>query len=148
MKKLNNFCPCGSHKLYSTCCGAYINGHDYPNTPEALMRSRYSAYVKSEVEYLKKTMRGAPLEQFNSEEVLDWLKNVRWQGLKIKKKSSAISSQSIRDIAYVEFVAEYKYQGRNYELREISKFSQQEGHWFYTGEHELDSHTCSSGCAH
>ena len=40
-------CPCGSGIIYAQCCGAWhagmANGVHAP-TPEALMRSRYSAY--------------------------------------------------------------------------------------------------------
>ena len=37
-------CPCGSGQSYTTCCGPWHAGVPAP-TAEALMRSRYSAYV-------------------------------------------------------------------------------------------------------
>ncbi|MGH8392671.1 MAG: SEC-C metal-binding domain-containing protein, partial [Pseudomonas sp.] len=39
-----SICPCGSGNLLDACCGHYHAGHPAP-CAEALMRSRYSAYV-------------------------------------------------------------------------------------------------------
>lgn len=41
-------CPCGSGRPYADCCERFINGEVAP-TAEALMRSRFSAYVKGKV---------------------------------------------------------------------------------------------------
>ena len=49
-------CPCGSHKSYSGCCEPYLSGQKAALTPEALMRSRYSAFTKRKFSYLTKTM--------------------------------------------------------------------------------------------
>ena len=43
-------CPCGG-ALYAQCCGPLHQGVPAP-TAEALMRSRYSAYVRGDVDYL------------------------------------------------------------------------------------------------
>jgi len=47
-------CPCGSGLAYKECCGRYHRG-ERPPTAEALMRSRYSAYAKGNVEYILNT---------------------------------------------------------------------------------------------
>lgn len=39
-----NDCPCGSQIEYKSCCGVYHQGARVAPTPEALMRSRYTAY--------------------------------------------------------------------------------------------------------
>ena len=38
-------CPCGSGQAFKECCQRFHDG-ELPDTPEKLMRSRYSAYVK------------------------------------------------------------------------------------------------------
>src|SRR3569833_3134762 len=43
-------CPCGSGKEYEACCGEIIGGKRAAPTAEALMRSRYSAFVEDEDE--------------------------------------------------------------------------------------------------
>lgn len=45
-------CPCGSRKSYHQCCQPYHLGNSLPNSPEALMRSRYSAFVCKQAQYL------------------------------------------------------------------------------------------------
>ncbi|MET0935854.1 MAG: YchJ family metal-binding protein, partial [Luteibacter sp.] len=44
-------CPCGSGGSYSSCCGRWHAGEAAPSA-EALMRSRYSAYVLELEDYL------------------------------------------------------------------------------------------------
>ena len=47
-------CPCGSEKTYEDCCGPWHAGFKtgvHAPTPEALMRSRYRAYVLGLIEY-------------------------------------------------------------------------------------------------
>jgi SEC-C motif domain protein len=49
-------CPCGSLKNYTDCCEPFITGKSVAPTPEALMRSRYSAYVKVATGHLRETL--------------------------------------------------------------------------------------------
>lgn len=45
-------CLCGSGQTFTTCCEKHITKTAYPETPEQLMRSRYTAYVLKNEEYL------------------------------------------------------------------------------------------------
>lgn len=47
-------CPCGTQRAYEDCCGLYHQGVPAPD-PEALMRSRYSAFVLKKNDYLVAT---------------------------------------------------------------------------------------------
>lgn len=47
-------CPCGTGLTYSECCGRYHSGVMAP-TAETLMRSRFSAFVTRDAEYLLRT---------------------------------------------------------------------------------------------
>ena len=49
-----SICPCGSGNLLDACCGHYHAGTVAPSA-ETLMRSRYSAYVLGQVDYLVAT---------------------------------------------------------------------------------------------
>ena len=44
MAKLT-LCPCGSGQAIAECCGRYLDGGEAVPTAEALMRSRYTAFV-------------------------------------------------------------------------------------------------------
>ena len=47
-------CPCGTGLTYGECCGKYHAGTNAP-TAEALMRSRFSAFVTGDEAYLLRT---------------------------------------------------------------------------------------------
>jgi SEC-C motif domain protein len=47
-------CPCGSGLALEPCCGRWLAGEDAP-TAEALMRSRYTAYVVRDRDHLLRT---------------------------------------------------------------------------------------------
>lgn len=55
-KSINKYdpCLCGNKAFYSKCCKKYHDG-ELPATAEALMRSRYSAYVLNLVDYIVNT---------------------------------------------------------------------------------------------
>ena len=46
-------CPCCSGKEYSECCEPIIKGTRKAATPAELMRSRYSAYAKAEIDHIE-----------------------------------------------------------------------------------------------
>ena len=47
-------CPCGTDLDYPACCGLWHGGRPAP-TAEALMRSRYVAFVRRDLPYLTRT---------------------------------------------------------------------------------------------
>ena len=49
-------CPCGSELAYSGCCAPFHRAEREPPTPEALMRSRFSAFARGEWDYLWRTL--------------------------------------------------------------------------------------------
>ena len=49
-------CPCGNEQEYSQCCEPFIEGVKHAPTAEALMRSRYTAFVKKADGYIKSTL--------------------------------------------------------------------------------------------
>jgi SEC-C motif-containing protein len=117
-------CDCGAARSYADCCGRYHAGplHLQAPTPEALMRSRYSAFMRDLNDYLLATWhpstRPASLEP-NPE-------GLRWLGLEVRK--SALQNT---DHATVEFVARSKLGGRAQRLHETSRFVREGGQWFY-----------------
>ena len=52
--KVDPRCPCGSGKDYSVCCGPHHDGAAPADsiTPEAIVRARFSAYVKNVPKYI------------------------------------------------------------------------------------------------
>ena len=114
-------CPCGSGKVIEACCGLYLKGTPAP-TPEALMRSRYTAYVQRDADYLKQTWH--PSTRPADLELED---DVKWLGLKIVKVQGAEKNET----GTVHFIARFKIGGRGHRMEEISRFVREEGRWFY-----------------
>jgi SEC-C motif domain protein len=118
----NEECPCGSGHNYAACCGPLHQGTAAQDA-EALMRSRYVAYVLGLEPYLLVTWwpdtRPASLD-------LDAGSATKWLGLKIKRHELTGP-----DSAIVEFVARYKTGGRAHRLHEVSRFIMHEGRWYY-----------------
>lgn len=114
-------CPCGSSDAYPACCGRYHLG-DWPTTAEALMRSRYSAYVLGLQDYVAETWHPST----RPEDLAAEASPTTWLGLRIKRSEHIDDNHAI-----VEFEARYKVNGRAFRLREISRFARDGGRWFY-----------------
>jgi len=119
-------CPCGSKKEYFHCCGQYIENHKIPEIPEQLMRSRYTAYSKTNVDYILKTMKGEALHNFDAASAKQWAKESTWLGLTIIDAPKPHGT-----IAYVEFIARFHYRGKNQSIHERSEFHYENGRWLY-----------------
>jgi SEC-C motif-containing protein len=107
-------------------------------TAEALMRSRYSAYVLGLRDYLLATWHTStrpsagrrPLAgQERSDVGADMEPDppgLKWLGLDVRSHHLEDA-----DHASVEFVARSKLGGRAHRLHETSRFVREEGRWFY-----------------
>ena len=115
-------CPCGKPLAYEDCCGRYHAGTPAPDA-EALMRSRYSAYVLGLEPYLLSTWH--PTTRPDSLG-LTTDPAPKWLGLEVKRHEPTGP-----DSAIVEFVARYKVGGRAHRLHESSRFVREDGRWFY-----------------
>ena len=116
-------CPCGTGLTYARCCGRWHAGPEYLQAPtaEALMRSRYTAYVREDADYLLATWHPTT----RPTEPLTFEPGLRWLGLEVKRHASA------DDSATVAFVARSKLGGRAHRLQETSRFVREGGRWFY-----------------
>ena len=118
-------CPCSSGKTIDECCGPFLVGVQSPETPEQLMRSRYTAYSMHQIDYIEKTMREPAAVDFKKEEALNWSKRVKWQGLEV------IDAVTQKDKGFVEFKAHYIESGKSHTLHEISEFHFIDKQWYY-----------------
>ena len=117
-------CPCGTGQAYADCCARYHAGplHLQAATAEALMRSRYSAYVLGLGNYLQDTWhastRPANAPAFDPA--------LRGLGLEVRRHEARADGSAV-----VEFVARSKLAGRAQRLHESSHFVMEAGRWFY-----------------
>ena len=116
-------CPCGRGRPYGQCCGPLHAGAPAADA-EALMRSRYCAYVLGDAAYVL-----ASWHPDTRPETLDLedTASTRWLGLDVKRHTPLDA-----DHATVEFVARYRVGGGSaFRLHEISRFVRQDGRWYY-----------------
>ena len=123
-------CPCGSSQTLGACCSRWHLGPQHLQAPtaEALMRSRYSAFVLDRRDYLLATWHPStrPIQLEPPEPGL------RWLGLEVRCCRPGANPNH----ATVEFVARSKLGGRAQRLHEVSRFLRESGQWYYLdGQH-------------
>lgn len=114
----NRSCPCGLPRTYDQCCGRYHAGAAAP-TAEALMRSRYCAFVRRDEAYLLRTWhpRTRPAR-------VEFDPGMRWTGLEIL---GTTDGSAFHTRGTVTFRASF----RGGSLHERSRFERVDGAWVY-----------------
>ncbi len=118
--KMTEPCPCGLDKTYQDCCYAYHSGEATAPSPEALMRSRYSAFVGRLASYLEATWHSS-----SRPPLLDLSDSPNWLKLQV------ISSSVDQNKGQVHFRAFYKDGNDVAFMEEQSDFVQEDGKWYY-----------------
>lgn len=119
-------CPCGSGRETEDCCGPIIAGTPAP-TPEALMRSRYSAFVLGRIEHIDRTHAPEIRDDFNRAEAERTAAEIEWLGLEVRAASED------GDTGSVEFAIRFRRDGQELTQHEISSFRREDGQWLYEG---------------
>lgn len=135
----NGPCPCGSEIKFKKCCGPYLAGTDYPPTAEALMRSRYTAFVAGNAAYLYRTthpehesVKGIERDAF-IQDTVDYCRTVDFTGLEVLQ----VLPPDEQGVARVKFRAGYRVGGVEDAIEELSEFVQVDGRWVYlSGDQE------------
>lgn len=121
-------CPCESGHALDLCCGPALEGLTLPSNAEALMRSRYTAYVNRDASYLLTSWHPQTRPPH-----IEFDPNQNWLGLRIKDvRHGAVESE-------VEFVARFKTDGRGHRLHERSRFVFEDDRWYYIDGEIQDS---------
>ena len=118
-------CPCGSGLTYNQCCRVYHDGKAAP-TAQALMRSRYSAYVLGNGAYLHRSWHSSSRP---SKKSLMQFSPTTWLGLEIVRTEQGLETDTH---GLVEFIARYRTPVAGEEtLHELSQFVREAGRWYY-----------------
>ncbi|ADW19405.1 SEC-C motif domain protein [Desulfobulbus propionicus DSM 2032] len=116
-------CPCGSGVVYADCCEPLLSGRSRANTALALMRSRYTAYVRAAVGYLLATWHPSTRPS-----TIDSTTIPAWCDLVILRTDRGGEKDGE---GVVEFRATARTGDGLIHLHEISRFVCEEGQWFY-----------------
>lgn len=122
-----NLCPCGSQKPYEACCEPYHKAFNAP-TCEALMRSRYAAFVFGLADYLVETTHPSHRSKHLKEEIILTCKNLVWTDLEILSTWQG----GINDkVGKVSFRAAFVQEGKEGIHLEHSRFKRFGKAWMY-----------------
>ncbi|MCP4692427.1 MAG: hypothetical protein GY859_30555 [Desulfobacterales bacterium] len=124
-------CPCDSGRSYTSCCEPLIAGGKNAGGAEALMRSRYTANVLKEVDYLLKTWHASTRPAEISPDSIP-----EWQGLQIIRVEKG-RENDLRGV--VEFKADALLGKERRTLHEVSRFVKENGRWLYMDGDQRDS---------
>ncbi|WP_433549217.1 YchJ family protein [Streptomyces sp. CA-294286] len=116
-------CPCGRTQPYGDCCGRFHRGEAAAPTAERLMRSRYSAFVVLDADYLLRTWHPTTRPS-----TLDLDPSQRWTGLDIL---ATADGSAFHQSGTVEFRAHYVHDGQGDSQHELSRFVRDDGRWSY-----------------
>ena len=121
-------CPCGSGREYENCCAPYIQKKAKAPDPETLMRARYSAYAKHEIDFIVETCLRDDTHDIDVEATRSWSEKSKWLSLKILRTEKGGSADQE---GKVEFIATFVQDGLRDQHHEISHFMRKDGEWLF-----------------
>ena len=127
-------CPCCSGNQFEQCCKPYLSGEASPDTAEKLMRSRYSAYVKENFQYVLDTYAEPVRQTLTTNELKESAEGTEWLALAVEDSIHAakkVVDDNQSDEAYVTFTAFYAIGDSFFKLHETSRFVKEAGIWRY-----------------
>lgn len=93
------------------------------------MRSRYTAFSRGEIEYIRRTLAPESRDGFDAEALKESARQVKWKGLKILRTDRGGPEDGT---GIVEFSAHYQHGEEAIEHHEISQFRKdEEGQWLF-----------------
>ena len=121
-------CPCGSGEVEAACCGPLLDGSLAAATALALMRSRYTAFVRGAVDYIVDTHDAATRAQIDRASISRFCRDTGWLGLEIVRTERGGETD---DDGFVEFIARGITGRQPFAQRERSRFRRVDGRWYY-----------------
>ena len=123
-----NPCPCHSGKTFAECCEPYITGKSHAPGPEALMRSRYTAYATQNMPYLLETLHPGQRRDYDEAGAKVWASESEWEGLEIVNASTDTTNSNN---GVVEFRATYRRNGAQQVHHELAEFRKSGNTWYF-----------------
>lgn len=119
-------CVCCADKPFDQCCGPLLARTTAAATPEALMRSRYAAYVRKDFDYIVDTTDPQVHDELDHDANRAWMDGSIFTGLDI------LSSSQQGSRGEVEFIAWFRQgDGAEQKHHERSQFRKHRGRWFF-----------------
>jgi SEC-C motif-containing protein len=121
-------CSCDKQKPYAECCEPVIRGKAQAATAADLMRARYTAFVRQEIDFILESVVPARRAELDRKETEEWAKNTDWAGLEILSTEKGGAED---ETGVVEFQAKFNSEGELKAHHEIATFEKVKGHWLF-----------------
>lgn len=119
-------CPCGQGE-YAQCCQPLHTAQAKAQSAEQLMRSRYSAFARHEIDYIVQTTALGQQQALDVPAIANWSKSNQWLRLEVVQADENLDKTH----AQVEFKAHYHDGKQAHVHHEVSHFVKQNGAWFF-----------------
>lgn len=127
-----NDCPCGSKAPFKACCSRYMERLSTPTTAEQLMRSRYTAFYKRNIEYIAVTSWPQLTDKAKLLELKSSVEACDWYGLTVLDTEKGGVADSVGTVEFSAVFCTRDEPSKPKVLREKSFFIKNEERWFYT----------------
>lgn len=118
-------CPCCSQKSYDQCCEPIHQDSQQAQSPEQLMRARYSAHVTKNVEFVIQTYHSSCQAELEAQAIAESVDS-DWVELDVIDAPEHSETEG-----FVEFKAYFEEDGKRYCLHERSRFVKENQAWRY-----------------
>lgn len=132
---MNNPCPCCSGKEYAACCEPMLLGAKLAESAEELLRSRYTAHVKRQIDYILQTVLPEQAHRHDRKAIEEWARSTEWTGLEVLEVKDGKPEDAG---GIIEFNARFRIEGKEKKHHEIALFRKVDGKWYFDdGETKL-----------
>lgn len=119
-------CPCGNGVDVSKCCLPFISGKKEAAQAEELLRARYTAFTRGDVDFIMSTHHSKTRGEIKRGEIEEWSKNSTWHGLEVREIKGGGEKD---EQGQIKFCARYEADGKKHEHWELSLFEKEGGKW-------------------
>ncbi|MGE5503217.1 MAG: YchJ family protein [Actinomycetota bacterium] len=117
-------CPCGRGRPFDDCCGPIIAGAPAVSA-EALMRARYVAFLRCELDFLESSLAAEKRAEFDRVEVEASAREAEGRGFEV------LATTEDGDQASVDYIARFRVRGQDHPHFERARFRREDGRWLY-----------------
>ncbi|CCG41150.1 YchJ family protein [Magnetospirillum molischianum] len=121
-------CPCGSGLAFDDCCWPVIDGTRPALTVETLMRARYSAFIRSDLDFLDRTLAPEKRAAFDRDEVGHSAGEAAAVGIEVLAVEGGGAGD---ESGTLDYLARFKMRGEPHLHHERATFRRDDGAWVY-----------------
>jgi SEC-C motif domain protein len=138
-------CPCGGFPdagaAFSECCQPVIQGRREARTAEELLRARYSAFARGDIDFIVASHHSRTRGELKRAEIEEWSKSSEWLGLNVVQKEAGGPDDTEGRIVFnARYRTQEKEGPQDHDHWEQSLFEKEGGHWRF-----LDAHGVQQG---